>query len=120
MERQMALATETRSDAQIQQDALAELKWDARVQPNEVGVSTKNGVVTLTGYAASCTKKWAADEIAHRVRRVKAVANDIQVKLPGSSGRTDSGALLDGEAGSRTHGMVRASGELGRQPDHDL
>lgn len=86
----MALATETRTDAQIQQDVLAELKWDARVQPNEVGVSVKNGVVTLTGYAASYTKKWAAEEIAHRVRGVKAVANDIQVKLPGSSERTDS------------------------------
>jgi osmotically-inducible protein OsmY len=85
----MAVATETRSDAQIQQDVLAELKWDARVQPNEVGVSVKNGVVTLTGYAASYTKKWAAEEIAHRVRGVKAVANDIQVKLPGSSERTD-------------------------------
>ena len=84
----MALATETRSDAQIQQDVLAELKWD-HAYSRTGSVSVKNGVVTLTGYAASCTKKWAADEIAHRVRRVKAVANDIQVKLPGSSERTE-------------------------------
>jgi hypothetical protein len=68
---------------------LAELKWDARVQPNEIGVSVKNGVVTVTGSVDSYAKKWAAEEAAHRVRGVKAVANDIEVRLPGSDKRTD-------------------------------
>jgi osmotically-inducible protein OsmY len=86
----MALATETRTDAQIQQDVLAELRWDARVQPTEVGVAVKDGVVTLTGWLDSYTKKWAAEEAARRVRGVKAVANDIEVRLPGSSERTDA------------------------------
>ena len=86
----MALATETRTDSQIQQDVLAELRWDARVQPNEVGVAVKDGVVTLTGWLDSYTKKWAAEEAARRVRGVKAVANDIEVRLPGSSERTDT------------------------------
>ena len=85
----MALATETRTDAQIQQDVLAELRWDARVQPTEVGVAVKDGVVMLTGWLDSYTKKWAAEEAARRVRGVKAVANDIEVRLPGSSERTD-------------------------------
>ena len=84
-----AIATETRTDAQIQTDVLAELKWEPRIQANEVGVSVKNGVVTLTGRVDSYTKKWAAEEAAHRVRGVKAVANDVEVKLPGSSERTD-------------------------------
>src|SRR5437899_9454265 len=86
----MALATETRSDVQIQKDVLDELKWDARVQPNEIGVAAKNGVVTLTGWVDSYTKKWAAEEAAHRVRGVKAVANDIEVRLPISAERTDA------------------------------
>ena len=86
----MALATETRTDAQIQQDVLAELRWDARVQPNEVGVAVKDGVVTLTGWVDSYTKKWAAEEAARRVRGVKAVADDLEVRLPGSSERTDA------------------------------
>jgi hypothetical protein len=86
----MALATETRTDAQIQQDVLAELRWDARVQPNEVGVAVKDGVVVLTGWLDSYTKKWAAEQAARRVRSVKAVANDIEVRLPGSSERTDA------------------------------
>src|SRR5688572_8350458 len=86
----MAVTTETRTDTQIQSDVLAELKWDARVQPNEIGVTVKDGVVTLTGWVDSYTKKWAAEEAAHRVRGVKAVANDIEVRLPSSSQRTDA------------------------------
>jgi osmotically-inducible protein OsmY len=86
----MAVATGTRTDAQIQSDVLAELKWEPRVQPNEVGVSVKDGVVSLTGWVDSYTKKWAAEEAAHRVRGVKAVANDLEVRLPSSSERTDA------------------------------
>src|SRR5437899_10418801 len=86
----MATAIATRTDAQIQRDVLDELKWEARVQPNEIGVVVKNGVVALTGWVDSYTKRWAAEEAAHRVRGVKAVANDIEVRLPGSSERTDA------------------------------
>src|SRR5438105_9668291 len=82
--------TKPKTDEQIQRDVLAELKWDARVQPNEIGVSVKDGVVTLTGWVDSYTKKWAAEEDAHRVRGVKAVANDIEVRLPSSAERTDA------------------------------
>ena len=81
--------TTTRNDEQIQKDVLAELKWDARVAPNEIGVAVKDGIVTLTGMVDSFAKKWAAEEAAHRVRGVKALANDIKVKLPASSERTD-------------------------------
>src|SRR2546426_9534005 len=84
------MAVSTRTDEQIQQDVLEELKWDTRVQPNEIGVAVKDGVVTLTGWVDSYTKKWAAEEAAHRVRGVKAVANEIEVKLPSASERTDA------------------------------
>ena len=82
--------TTVRSDEEIQRDVLDELKWDARVQPNEIGVAVKDGVVTLTGWVDSYIKKWAAEEAAHRVRGVKAVANDIEVRLPSESTRTDA------------------------------
>jgi osmotically-inducible protein OsmY len=89
-----AAATATTStkptDEQIQRNVLAELKWDARLQPNEIGVIVKDGVVTLTGWVDSYAKKWAAEEAAHRVRGVKAVANDIEVRLPVSDERTDA------------------------------
>jgi osmotically-inducible protein OsmY len=85
-----ATRTETKTDEQIQKDVLAEMKYDARVQPNEIGVAVKDGVVTLTGWVDSYSKKWAAEEAAHRVRGVKAVANDIEVRLPSSAERTDA------------------------------
>jgi osmotically-inducible protein OsmY len=86
----MAIATETRTDAEIQTDVLSELKYDARVLPNEIGVAVKDGVVTLTGWVNSYTKRWAAEDAAHRVRGVKAVANDIEVRLTTADQRTDA------------------------------
>jgi len=50
----------------------------------------KDGVVTLTGWVDSFSKRWAAEEAAHRVRGVKAVANDIEVRLISGGERTDS------------------------------
>src|ERR1700716_2133817 len=82
--------TTTRSDFDVQRDVLEELKWDARVQPNEIGVAVKDGVVTLTGWVDSYLKRWAAEEAAHRVRGVRAVANDIEVRLGVGSERTDA------------------------------
>jgi osmotically-inducible protein OsmY len=85
-----ATATSTRTDEQIQQDVLNELKFDPRVSPSEVGVSVKDGVVTLTGWVDSYTKRWAAEDAAHRVKGVKAVANDVEVRLSSASERTDA------------------------------
>jgi len=86
----MSAPSMTRTDEQIQRDVLEELNWDARVQPNEIGVAVKDGIVTLTGWVDSFTKKWAAEEAALRVPGVKAVANDIEVRLPFESERTDA------------------------------
>lgn len=78
------------TDEKLQKEVLDELKWDARVTPNEIGVSVKDGVVTLTGYVDAYSKRWAAEEAARRVRGVLAVANEIEVRLPSSSERTDA------------------------------
>jgi osmotically-inducible protein OsmY len=83
-------APATRSDIQIQQDVLDELEWDARVRPNEVGVTVKDGIVTLTGQIDSYTKRWAAQGAALRVLGVKAVANDLEVHLHTAAERTDT------------------------------
>src|SRR5437764_9164130 len=84
------MAVSTRTDEDIQADVLDELKWEIGVRPNEIGVVVKDGVVTLTGWVDSYLKKLAAEEAAHRVPGVKAVANDIEVRLPGSAERTDA------------------------------
>ncbi|GCE25104.1 ornithine aminotransferase [Dictyobacter alpinus] len=80
----------TRTDEDIQEDVLAELRWDSRVRPNDIGVIVKNGVVTLTGWVESYSQKVAAESAAHRVRGVLAVANDIEVRLPAFAERTDA------------------------------
>lgn len=85
----MTTATATRTDEEIQKDVLNELKWDSRVQSTEIGVAVKDGVVTLTGWVDSFYKRGAAEEAAHRVRGVLAVANDIEVRLLVSAERTD-------------------------------
>ncbi len=61
-----------------------------RPRPNEIGVAVKNGVVALTGWVDSYLKKWSTEEAAHRVAGVKAVANEIEIRLPASSERTDA------------------------------
>jgi osmotically-inducible protein OsmY len=83
----MATATLIRTDQEIQKDVMAELRWDAQIQPNEIGVAVKDGVVTLTGWVDSYLKKWSAEDAARRVAGVKAVANDLEVKL--ATERTD-------------------------------
>jgi osmotically-inducible protein OsmY len=77
------------ADERIQRDVLKELKWDARVQPNEVGVAVQDGIVSLTGWVDSYSKKGAAERAAQRVRGVLAVVDDLAVQLPLSAERTD-------------------------------
>jgi osmotically-inducible protein OsmY len=87
----MPLATVgKKTDSEIQQDVLRELKWDTRVEETDVGVEVDAGVVTLSGTVSSWGKRHAAAEAAHRVRGVLDVANDIVVKMPGTPGRTDT------------------------------
>ncbi|MBF9134895.1 BON domain-containing protein [Plantactinospora sp. S1510] len=85
----MSTATMARSDVDIQREVLAELGWDARVRASEIGVSVKSGIATLTGWVDSYAKKWAAERTAHRIRGIRAVANDIEVRLPGDAERHD-------------------------------
>lgn len=86
----MSAKMQTKSDSQIQQEVLRELKWDTRVEETEIGVTVEHGVVTLTGAVSSYGKKIAAQEAAHRVYGVLDVANDIQVRLPGGMARSDT------------------------------
>ncbi len=77
------------SDKEIQQAVLRELEWEPQVKSNEIGVAVKDGIVTLSGYVDSYTKRYHAERAAKRVAGVKAVVNDLEVHLPTSSERTD-------------------------------
>ena len=88
-------ATQMRTDSEIQRDVMEELKWEPRVNPSEIGVIVKDGVVTLTGWVDSYIKRWSAEDAALRVRGVKAVANEIEVRLSREDERTDIDIAAD-------------------------
>ncbi len=76
------MATAVKSDVGIQQDVLNELSFDPEVDRTEIGVTVDDGVVTLTGTVTNYAEKWAAERAAFRVTGVRAVANEIVIKLP--------------------------------------
>ena len=79
-----------KTDAEIKEDVIRELRWDPQVtEPDAIGVAVKDGAVTLTGHTSSYAEKLAAARAAERVYGVKAVANDLEVRLPGAP-RDDS------------------------------
>ena len=78
-----------KTDTELQQDVMNELKWEPTIKAAQIGVGVTDGVVTLSGYVDSFYKKWAAERAAARVFGVKAVAEAIQVKYPGSLKRSD-------------------------------
>ena len=71
-----------KSDEDIKRDVEDELRWDPDIDPSDVGVAVKNGVVTLSGFVRSYTQKYQAERDAKRVEGVMAVANDNEVRLP--------------------------------------
>ncbi len=77
------------NDSQLQSDVQTELQWQPSVNAAHIGVTAKDNVITLTGQVAHYTERSAAEAAAKGVYGVKAVANDIEVKMNGSSHRTD-------------------------------
>jgi len=78
-----------RTDSELQRYVLDELKWEPSVDAAHIGVSVNDGIVTLSGRVSSYAEKYAAERATKRVYGVKAVVNEIDVRLPGTSQRTD-------------------------------
>ena len=76
-------------DLELKKSVESELNFEPSINAAEIGVSVKNGVVTLSGRVPSFWEKVSAERAAARVSGVKAVANELEVRLPGSSERTD-------------------------------
>jgi osmotically-inducible protein OsmY len=79
-----------KTDAQLQQDVMAELNWEPSVNAAQIGVEVKDGIVTLAGHVDSYAEKFDAERAAQRVAGVKALAIEMDVTLPGSSKRNDA------------------------------
>jgi osmotically-inducible protein OsmY len=79
-----------KTDTELQRDVLDELRWDPRFNAAEIGIAAKDGIITLSGRVANFAEKSAAVRAAQRVSGVKAVADDIEVRLPDINERTDA------------------------------
>jgi osmotically-inducible protein OsmY len=116
-----------KSDAEIREEVITELRWDVQItQPEAIGVAVRDGAVTLTGHAPTYGEKLAAEKAAERVYGVKAVANDMEVRLSGEP-RDDSEIakaiahvlewnvnVPDGQVQARVgHGWVILDGQVG-------
>jgi osmotically-inducible protein OsmY len=89
----MAIATLSEIDTRIRDLVTRELEWDAAVDASAIGVAAQDGTVTLTGYVDTYLCKLAAERAAKRVRGVRAVANEIEVRP--KVGRTDPDIARD-------------------------
>ena len=78
-----------KTDSELQRDVLDELKWEPSVNSAHIGVAVNDGIVILSGHVPSYWERYAAERAAKRVYGVKAVVNEIDVKLAGSGQRTD-------------------------------
>jgi osmotically-inducible protein OsmY len=119
-----------KTDDEIRDDVIRELRWDPQISdPEAIGVAVSDGAVALTGHTSTYAEKLAAERAARRVYGVKAVANDLQVRLSGPP-RDDAeiaaaiARILDWDVQIPT-GRVQASVENGwvtleGQVDHDF
>lgn len=76
-------------DAALQNDVMAELEWEPGVNAAHIGVSAREGAVTLTGHVRTFDEKSLARQAAFRVYGVRSVADDIEVTLSPDHQRDD-------------------------------
>lgn len=95
-----------KTDTQLQDDVLAELGWEPAVDAANIGVSVENGIVTLRGHVRSFSEQFGAEQAAKRVFGVLAVVNELDVRLPGSSQRTDEDIAAAAVAALRSSVIV--------------
>lgn len=117
-----------KTDQELRADILAELERDARVRSTDIGVIVKDGAVTLTGVVGDFADKISAERAVKRLKGVRAIAENIEVKRPAELQITDagiaeriadilgsSGAFRDTDVKAEVrNGHVTLTGELDR------
>lgn len=74
---------------QLRQDILDELVFEPSIDATKIGVTVSEDVVTLTGHVSSYAGKITAEEAVRRVKGVRALANEIEVRYPGEKKTAD-------------------------------
>lgn len=100
----MTTATLTEADVRVRDAVMNQLEWDPEVDASAIGVAVSHGTVTLTGFIGTYSGKLAAERAAKRVRGVRSVANDIEVRLRVE--RTDADIAQDVTRTLELHSMI--------------
>ncbi|HEX7440950.1 MAG TPA: BON domain-containing protein [Caldimonas sp.] len=95
-----------KTDADLQRDVTAELAWDPTVKASAIGVTAKDGVVTLTGHLETYAEKHAAARAVERVADVKAIALELDVKLAPDHRRSDTDIAANAEEALKWNTLV--------------
>jgi len=103
----MTTASLTGTDVRLRDAIIRQLDWDPEVDDSAVGVAAKDGTVTLTGFIDSYAGKLAAERAVKRVRGVRAVANDIVVRV--KVDRTDADIAADAVRALKLHPEISES-----------
>jgi len=106
-EDEMSTGTLSDLDVRVREHVVHQLDWDPEVDASGIGVSARSGVVTLTGYIDTYSGKLAAERAAKRVRGVRGIANDLDVRL--RIGRTDADIAEDAVRALELRGTVPAT-----------
>lgn len=77
------------SNAKIRQNVLNELAFEPSIDANHIGVAVENGVVTLTGYVPNFSQKSAVERAVLRIKGVKGIAEEIEVRFHQGAGSAD-------------------------------
>lgn len=77
------------TDTALKESVLTELRWEPSVNAAHIGVTAHDGVITLMGHVQTYAEKHAAEAAARRVRGVKSIAEEIEVKLSFDVKRSD-------------------------------
>lgn len=94
------------TDRDLQQNVQNALDWEPSIDAADVGVTVENGVVTLRGDVRTYSEKATAERVALGVYGVKALANDVMVRLGDGQKRTDSDIAQAAVSALRWHAVV--------------
>ena len=79
-----------KTNSELQKDVQDEINWAPMVELSDIGVTAKDGIITLTGVVNSYSKKMAAENAAKRVAGVKGVAEEIEIKFGTTGKKSDA------------------------------
>ena len=99
-------AIQMKTDSELKLDVENELKWEPMVNEAHIGVTANGGVVSLAGHVLSFAEKYAAEKSAKRVYGVKAVANELDIRLHNGAMRSDEQIAQACLSALKNHSLV--------------